>query len=154
MYEDVRAVVYKFMYNSNIYTYQYESQGIYFIIVLWADYLESAKVNRFQWTPWYGNGLSFICNWFQAAPFYPWSPFPGPPGPPHFYAGPTTVRQRPSFYVQSVPSEKVLPFIHLEICSFFFDTMYTTTSTLVCISLIKVGYGILNCVEWGSWWYE
>ena len=74
----------------------------------------------------------------------PLAPFPGPPGPPHFYAGPTTVRQRPSFYVQSVPSEKVLPFIHLEICSFFFDTMYTTTSTLVCISLIKVGYGILR----------
>ena len=99
----------------------------------------------------YGNGLHFIVNWFQAAPLFP----PGPPSltplgpldPPHFYAGPTTVRQRPSFYVQSVPSEKVLPFIHLEICSFFFDTMYTTTSTLVCISLIKVGYGILNCVE-------
>ena len=28
-------------------------QGVYFIIVLWADYLEeSAQVNRFQWTPW------------------------------------------------------------------------------------------------------
>ena len=25
------------------------SQGVYFIIVLWADYLESAQVNRFQW---------------------------------------------------------------------------------------------------------
>ena len=102
----------------------------------------------------YGNSLRFIVNWFQVAPLFP----PGPPSltplgplgpldPPHFYADPTTVRQRPSFYVQSVPSEKVLPFIHLEICSFFFDTMYTTTSTLVCISLIKVGYGILNCVE-------
>ena len=30
-------------------------QGVYFIIVLWADYSrtkESAQVNRFQWTPW------------------------------------------------------------------------------------------------------
>ena len=28
------------------------SQGVCFIIVLWADYLESAQVNRLQWTPW------------------------------------------------------------------------------------------------------
>ena len=26
-------------------------QGVYFIIVLWADYLESAQVNGFPWTP-------------------------------------------------------------------------------------------------------
>ena len=110
----------------------------------WNEFWVKIPVWVRKWPPFYmhlfPSGPPFLVPW---PPFLvPLLPFLGPPAPPDFYAGPTTVRQRPSFYVQSVPSEKVLPFIHLEICSFFFDTMYTTTSTLVCISLIKVGYGI------------
>ena len=40
------------LFNRRIQNQGPYNQGVYFIIVLWADYLEeSAQVNRFQWTP-------------------------------------------------------------------------------------------------------
>ena len=41
------------VFNQSNFFDERNHQGVYFIIVLWGDYLEeSAQVNRFHWTPW------------------------------------------------------------------------------------------------------